>query len=91
MQVLEEEKLAEHSARLGEIMIPELSKLNPAVVKTVRGKGLMNAIEINPTDGEIVTFITAFRKYIFFKVHVVLAAFTSWLTHMILLLVCFTP
>lgn len=71
-------------------MIPELNKLNPAVVKTVRGKGLMNAIEINPTDGESVTFITAFWKCIFFKVHVV-AACTFWLTQMILLLVCFMP
>ena len=40
-------------------MIPELNKLNPAVVKTTRGKGLMNAIEINPTDGENVTFNVA--------------------------------
>ena len=56
LKVLEEEKLAEHSARLGEIMIPELKKLNPAVVKTARGKGLMNAIEIKPTDGENVNF-----------------------------------
>ena len=43
-------------------MIPELNKLNPAVVKTIRGKGLMNAIEINPTDGENVTFINV-AKY----------------------------
>ena len=43
-------------------MIPELNKLNPAVVKTTRGKGLMNAIEINPTDGENVTFINV-AKY----------------------------
>lgn len=49
LKVLEEEKLAEHSARLGEMMLPELKKLNPAVVKTARGKGLMNAIEIKNT------------------------------------------
>ena len=36
-------------------MIPKLKKLNPAVVKTARGKGLMNAIEIKPTDGKIIT------------------------------------
>ena len=45
--------MAQHAARLGEIMLPELKKLNPAVVKTTRGKGLMNAIEIKPTDGKI--------------------------------------
>ena len=33
-------------------MLPELKKLNPAVVKTARGKGLMNAIEINNTKGK---------------------------------------
>ena len=33
--------MAEHAARLGDIMVPELKKLNPAVVKTARGKGLM--------------------------------------------------
>lgn len=49
LKVLEEENLAEHSARLGEMMLPKLKKLNPAVVKTARGKGLMNAIEINNT------------------------------------------
>lgn len=32
-------------------MIPELQKLNPAVVKSARGKGLMNAVEIHATDG----------------------------------------
>lgn len=50
LKVLEEEKMAEHAAKLGEIMVPELKKLNPAVVKTARGKGLMNAIEIRPTN-----------------------------------------
>lgn len=45
--------MAEHAARLGDIMVPELKKLNPAVVKTARGKGLMNAIEIRPTNGKI--------------------------------------
>ena len=44
--------MAEHSARLGEMMLPELKKLNPAVVKTARGKGLMNAIEIKNTKGQ---------------------------------------
>lgn len=45
--------MAERAARLGDIMVPELKKLNPAVVKTARGKGLMNAIEIIPTNGKI--------------------------------------
>lgn len=49
LKVLEEEKLAERAAVLGELMLPELKKLNPSVVKTVRGRGLMNAIEIHHT------------------------------------------
>ncbi|PFX29205.1 Ornithine aminotransferase, mitochondrial [Stylophora pistillata] len=53
LKVLEEEKMAEHAAKLGEIMVPELKKLNPAVVKTARGKGLMNAIEIRPTNDAV--------------------------------------
>ena len=49
-------------------MIPELKKLNPVVVKTVRGKGLMNAIEINSTDGENVNiYHCILEMYIFSK------------------------
>lgn len=54
-------------------MIPELMKLNPAVVKTARGKGLMNAIEIKPTDGKIVNSITTFCKQMPWEVNVVLS------------------
>ena len=35
-------------------MIPALKKLNPAVVKTARGQGLMCAIEIKPTNGKTI-------------------------------------
>jgi len=50
LQVLEEEKLAEHSAKLGEIFLAEMKNLNPNVVELARGKGLMNAIIIKPTE-----------------------------------------
>ena len=51
LSVLKEEKLAENSFRLGEILRSELSKISSPLLKTVRGKGLLNAIEINERNG----------------------------------------
>lgn len=49
LQVLEDEKLAENADRLGELFRNELRKQLPEdVVPTVRGKGLLNAIVIDP-------------------------------------------
>ena len=50
LQVVEEEGLAENSARLGEIFRRELSKLNPSIVTCVRGKGLLNGMVIKPQE-----------------------------------------
>jgi len=47
LQVLQDEKMAENSEKLGCILRDELSKLPNDVVKTVRGRGLMNAIVIS--------------------------------------------
>ena len=49
IQVLEEEKLAENSEKMGEILRRELRTLSEDVVSLVRGKGLLNAIVINPS------------------------------------------
>ena len=48
LQVLIDEKMAENSEYLGKIVREELSKLPADFVSIVRGKGLMNAIVINP-------------------------------------------
>jgi len=48
LKVLEEEKLAENSEKMGEILRRELRTLSEDVVSLVRGKGLLNAIVINP-------------------------------------------
>ena len=53
MKVLEEEKLAEHSDRLGNILREELTKLDKDIVTLVRGKGLLNAIVIKETKGAL--------------------------------------
>jgi ornithine--oxo-acid transaminase len=47
LEVLRDEKLAENSHRMGEILREELAKLKQPWVKLVRGRGLMNAIVID--------------------------------------------
>lgn len=48
LQVLEEENLAENADKMGKLLRRELSTLPKDIVKSVRGKGLLNAIIINP-------------------------------------------
>ncbi len=53
LDVLKEEKLAENAERLGKVFRNEMNdirKERPELVKEVRGKGLLNAIVIQPTD-----------------------------------------
>lgn len=47
LNVLEEEHLAERSARLGTLMKREISALNSPLIKEVRGKGLWLGVEID--------------------------------------------
>ena len=51
LQVIEEEKLAENAERLGQVLRSELRQMPANVVTEVRGKGLLNAIIINPGKG----------------------------------------
>ncbi len=48
IEVIIEEHLIERAAKLGEIFRAELKSLNSPIVKEVRGKGLLNAVEIIP-------------------------------------------
>lgn len=48
LQVLVDENLAQNAENMGNILRKELSKLPKDVVSVVRGKGLLNAIVINP-------------------------------------------
>lgn len=52
LQVVLDEKLAEKAAYLGEIFRSELNKYieTSSIVTLVRGKGLLNAIEVNTTE-----------------------------------------
>ncbi len=48
MDILIEEKLADNANKMGELFRSELSKMNSPMVKTIRGKGLLNAMVIEP-------------------------------------------
>lgn len=52
LEVLKEENLADHAAELGEYFRKSLRELGHAVVKEVRGKGLLNAIVVEHSDPE---------------------------------------
>ena len=47
LQVLKEENMTANAAIMGELLRTELRKLNSPFIKTVRGKGLLNAIVID--------------------------------------------
>jgi len=51
MQVVVDEKLADNSQRLGEILRAELKKINSSRITAIRGKGLLNAIVIDDSKG----------------------------------------
>lgn len=52
LQVLIDENMAENAALMGELFRNELNKLDSPLIKTVRGKGLLNAIVVNHTNPE---------------------------------------
>lgn len=47
LDVLKEENLADNAERMGILLRTKLSELNSPYIKTIRGKGLLNAIVIN--------------------------------------------
>ena len=52
LQVLEDENLAEKAHRAGEIFRCELHEINSPFIKTIRGRGLLNAIVIEHSNKE---------------------------------------
>jgi len=51
LEVVIDDKLAENAQRLGEIFRAGLAEIDSPMIKTIRGKGLLNAIVIKPTNG----------------------------------------
>ncbi|MCB9257807.1 MAG: ornithine--oxo-acid transaminase [Ignavibacteriales bacterium] len=52
LEVVKEEKLAERAEKLGMLFRNELAKINSPMIELIRGKGLLNAIVIKPTNGK---------------------------------------
>ncbi len=52
LQVLKDENMAANAEAMGQLFRTQLIKLNSPVIKTVRGKGLLNAIVINHANPE---------------------------------------
>jgi ornithine--oxo-acid transaminase len=52
LKVLQEEKMAENAAAMGELLRKELQALQSPLISLVRGKGLLNAIVIEHSDKE---------------------------------------
>lgn len=50
--IIEEEKLVEKSAELGEYFLGELKKINSPLIKELRGKGLFIGLEIDNTKAD---------------------------------------
>jgi len=50
LQVLKDEKMAENAEAMGQLLREELAKLDSPLIKTIRGKGLLNAIVINHSN-----------------------------------------
>jgi ornithine--oxo-acid transaminase len=52
LQVLKDEQLAENATAMGILLREELAKLQSPLIKTIRGRGLLNAIVIEHKDLE---------------------------------------
>jgi ornithine--oxo-acid transaminase len=52
LQVLQDENMANNAEEMGQLLRNELAKLNSKFIKTIRGKGLLNAIIIDHQNPE---------------------------------------
>jgi ornithine--oxo-acid transaminase len=52
LQVVKDENLAEKAEKLGQIFRAEIKKIDSPLIEIVRGKGLLNAVVIKPTNGK---------------------------------------
>lgn len=52
LEVVKEEKLAERAEYLGQIFRREMEAIDSPMIELVRGKGLLNAVIIKPTNGK---------------------------------------
>lgn len=62
LKVLQEEQLAENSAKLGEYFLSELQKISHPAIKDLRGRGLFIGLEIDPTQASAREICLALMK-----------------------------
>ncbi|MBC6493125.1 ornithine--oxo-acid transaminase [Flavihumibacter stibioxidans] len=62
LQVLKDEKMAEHAEEMGQLLRQELAGLQSPYIKTIRGKGLLNAIVIEHSNPEAAWELCLFLK-----------------------------
>lgn len=52
LQIIDDEKLVDNAEKMGKIFRREMRNTSSPMIAEVRGKGLLNAITINPVDGK---------------------------------------
>jgi len=52
LNVILDEGLVENSNRLGELFRKEMKAIDSPMIEIVRGKGLLNAVAVKPTNGK---------------------------------------
>ena len=52
LSIIKDEKLEENATRMGELFRKEMTAFDSPIIEEVRGKGLLNAITIRPTNGK---------------------------------------
>ena len=52
LQIIKDEKLEENATKMGILFRKEMSAFKSSLIEEVRGKGLLNAITIKPTNGK---------------------------------------
>lgn len=62
IEVLEEERLAENSSELGAYFVEKLKTLPKELIKDVRGKGLLIAIEFTEKGGKAKKYVMAMKE-----------------------------
>lgn len=52
LEVVREENLADNAFQMGELFRKEMKKIDNPMIKSIRGKGLLNAVVTEPKDGK---------------------------------------
>jgi len=52
LEVVRDEKLSQNADEMGHIFRSEIRKINHPMIRTIRGKGLLNAVVTKPRDGK---------------------------------------